>query len=314
MADRISTISIFNNTIRNFGVVQSDIADLTRQISSGREAKDFKDLGNKTRLVLDLESKLLATKGYVSGNQIALIRLNRMNDSLSSLEEIATSLRNNLVNERSAAGDELPLADFARAQLAQVRDALNNSVSGRFLFAGGRTDVEPVSDIVSTSNLLDDNGVPLLPLSEGSGTVSANYYLGDNDDVTIRATDQLTINYGITADSAAFQNLIGALHTAIRGEVQDDDDILVSAVDLVNEALDGIVSFRNQVNSNIQIMNGINELHENFKTYLNQTLGDQVGVDVVEATTQLSLNQTLLQATFQNFSRISNLKLVDFLG
>ena len=313
MSDRISTVSIFNNTIKNFGTVQSEIADLTRQISSGREADSFKTLGGKTRLVLGMESQLSSTEGYLNGNEVTLLRLNQMSASLSSLQDIATDLRNNLLTKRSAAGEELPLEEISRSQLGQVRDALNASVSGRYLFAGGRTDTPPVGDIDETTNLLTSAGNLLSSTSEDGGTVSSNYYSGDEASVTVRATDQLTIEYGITASAEPFQKLIGALNYAIRGEVQNDDDEYELAVDLVNEALDGIANLKNQVNSNIQIINGINELHHNFKTYLGQTLGEQTGVDVVEATTQLSLNQTLLQATFQNFARISSLKLSDFL-
>ena len=301
MSDRISTISIFNTTIRNFGVVQGDIAELTRQISSGREAKDFKGLGTKTRLILDLESKLSSAKRYVGDNNIALVRLNGMKESIGSLLQIATSLRNNITIERSAAQNDLPLAELSRAQLSQVRDALNKSISGRFLFSGARTDDAPVGDIVNVSNLSPTTGLP-----------TANYYLGDDGAVEILISDQLTINYGITANNDSIQKLVGALHMAINAEGASDG-ALESALDLVNEALEGVVGLENEVNNNIQIISSTNDIHENFKTYLNQTLGEEVGVDVVEATTQLSLNQTLLQATFQNFARISNLKLVDFL-
>jgi flagellar hook-associated protein 3 FlgL len=314
MVERISTSSVFNSTIKTFGSTQSDIADLTHQISSGREASDFKTLGSKTRLVLDLESKLSRTSGYVAGNQVVQIRLNRANAALQQILDIATSFRNNLVNERSVAGDELPLAQLTQAQLGQVQDALNTDVNGRFLFGGTRTDVPPVNDIVDTSNMLDANGNEILPTSEFIGTPSANYYQGDDGEVTVRASDQLTVNYGLRADDPSFQQLIGAMHMAIQAETRGDDDEMAQAVDAVNSAIDGILNMQNQTNSNIQIINSVNDLHANFKTYLSQTIGDQTGVDIAAATTQLSLDQTILQATFQNFARISGLKLADFLG
>jgi flagellar hook-associated protein 3 FlgL len=313
MVSRISTASVFTGTIATFGGVQSDMAELTRQISSGRAAKDFKDLGNKTRLVFDLESKLSRTEGQVDGNKLVLIRLNNMNDSMQQLEDIATQFRNNLLTERSGAATALPLADLTKAQLSQVQQALNASVNGRFLFAGTRTDGAPVSDLAGTSNLIDASGNNVLPTSETIGTPSANYYQGDDGEVTVRATDQLTVNYGITADDPAFQKLIGAMHMAIQAETRGDQEELAQAVDLVNEAIDGIINHRNAINNNLQILQSVNELHENFKTYLGQTISEQTGVDIAASTTKLALNQTILQATFQNFARISGLKLVDFL-
>jgi flagellar hook-associated protein 3 FlgL len=314
---RVNTSFIFNKTISEFGRVQSDIAKITQQISSGRKASVFSEMGADIRRIQNFETDLSRTQSLIDNNKIVISRLNVQQSALSDLEQIATDLRNFTVQERSVQANNVPLADLARNLLSSLQDALNRTSEGRFIFGGARVDTPPVENVETQTNLLDTTGAPLADTSLIFGTPSANYYRGDTEIAAVKATDQLTVNYGVTANQQPFQDLIGALNLAIRGEGLDStirkDEFMQETVRLATEALDGIVGLQNQTNNDLLTLEKSNDLHEGFKTFLNQSIGEEEGVDVAEASIQLAFNQTVLQASFQNFSRISSLSLLDFL-
>ncbi|NDF12877.1 MAG: hypothetical protein EB060_08730 [Proteobacteria bacterium] len=313
MITRVSTQSVYNKTIAEFGKRQASIADLNRQITSGREAGDFVQMGSKIRRVQDLETKITRTDGYNTNIDTATIRLNTMNQSLEDIEQVAKDLLSNITTRRSAAGSEMPLAQLAKGQLQQIKEALNRSAQGRYLFAGARTDQPPVGDIDTQTNLLTPNGTPATGVSVTTANVSANYYSGDATVFDVRASDDLTVTYGVTADNDAFKQLIGALNTAIEGQNSNDDTLFKKAFDDATGALNKLITIKSDVNNNLLILDDTKNVHDKFSTYLNQVLSDSEGVDVPSATIKLSLDQTVLQATFQSFAGISGLRLLDFL-
>ncbi len=302
MVSRISTLSVFQTAINDIGRSQAELARLTRQVSSGREAANFVEMSGKIGRVQDLERTLARTQGYVDNNNLVISRLNQIETQLTSLEDIATDLISNIITRRSGTvEDSFDLGSFARDQLALVTDALNGQSEGRFLFAGGRTDTPPVGDIINNSNLGSSN--------QPTGT----YYNGDSTIQQVRATDQLTLQYGVTADNEAFQKLIAALHLAVEGHGFDSDTTLETAQTLAEEALDAITVIKSSVNNDIVTLTRVNNLHATLQEELSVVLQDEAGINFEDVAIQLSLNETILLATFQNFARISNLRLVDVL-
>lgn len=305
MVDRISTFAQHQRAVDDIGKLQTDLAKLSDQISSGRAAATFTELGGNISRSLDLESSINSISRFVDGNKIVLSRLKTMDLAVSKIEQVAADLAGNLVLERSS-GNALNLREFARAALSQVQDSLNSNQAGRFLFAGGKTATPPVSGLTINSNIID-------------GDATANYYAGDDLVVSVKASSELEINYGIKANDVAFRNLIGALNLAIEAEdnanssgISNSSD-LDDALDMVNDAIDELARVRNQVNSDILTLDGVNTQHERVKTQLNTSLTDIIATDVVGASIEVSLNEAILTATMQSFVRISGLTLSDFL-
>ncbi len=303
MVDRVTTAGTYRTAIADIGQAQVKLAELQQQISSGRKASTFTELGSDIVGVLDLESSIKASDRFISGNKIVLTRLQVQDQAVSQLERIASDLRSQLVLERSN-GSVLNLAAFARSALAQVADSLNTQQGGRYLFSGSRTDQPATTEetLINNSNIIE-------------GNPTSSYYQGDALKFSIRASAQLNLEYGVTGNEPAFQQLIGALHEAIASEdpANNSTQKLDHAFELVNEAVDYLTVVRSRINDDIVTLGKVNDQHALTRTQLQQVLSDVTGTDVVDASIQVSLGQAVLTATLQSFARITSLSLTDYL-
>ncbi len=305
--NRVSTISLHNSSLADMMRLQVAMGTTQNQISSGRKASTFTELSaqGQTARVLGFETQQSRTENYLRGNTIASSRLQQMNTSVSGMIDVAEELSNLLLLRRTpTTGDTLPLSQLAESALAKVAQALNTQTDGRTLFSGSKTNTIPVDTTISNVNWNDDTD---------DYTLNNAYYSGDAYKASVRANDALEFNYGVTADNPAFQKLIGALNLAIKGDQENDDAILAKAVDLTNIAIKELASVQAGISNNITILDKANSDLEDYKVFLKGAISDVTETDVAEATIKMTSYETTLQATYMAFSRLSSLKLSDFL-
>ena len=151
------------------------------------------------------------------------------------------------------------------------------------------------------------------PKFEVDGVPDDGYYQGSAEDVIARADDNTEINYNVRADDEGIQQIFAGLAMAQKGHDNNSDEDLVKAYDLVTQGLDGVIAARSIVNQNKVAFDEINTRHESFKLYF-QGVKEEIGnADIISVSTQVAINQGILQASFQAFARINSLKLSDFL-
>lgn len=300
---RVTTASTYSNTINSYINQQGDLAKIQKQIATGLKYDNFADIAKdgQTRHILDFTSSLSQLDTYKNNNSLLTSRLNATDAALSQVQDITTKAIQAMTLKRSADGANDPLEPQLRAMLQQLSDQLNTSTDGRYLFAGADTNVQPVEDLDTVSNI------------SSTGTVTANYYNGDNTDLVQNISKNVTLQYNIKANDPAFQNLIGAINLAIKAERNHSDSNLAAAIDMANQAQVSVSDVRSKVGSNLTTISQVGAEHENFKTYLSNTLSNTVNTDTAEASIQLSLDQSILTASFQAFARVSNLSLGNYL-
>ncbi len=177
---------------------------------------------------------------------------------------------------------------------------LNSNLEGRYLFGGTRTDTPPVS-------------ADQFPTLKVDGVPDDGYYQGSKQDVTVRADDTTEINYNVRADDEGIQQIFAGLAMAQKGSDNNSDEDLAKAYDLVSQGLEGVISTRSIVNQNKVSIDDINTRHQSIKLYF-QGVKEEIGnADLVSVSTQVAINQGILQASFQAFAKINSLKLSDFL-
>ena len=90
--------------------------------------------------------------------------------------------------------------------------------------------------------------------------------------------------------------------------------MLQEAQRLLDLGLDQILGLRAQIGSDLNSLENFNSQHVKVKTELEIRYSDLLATDIAEVTIEQSLNQTVLQATLQNFSQVIRLNLADFLS
>lgn len=298
---RISTFALHQSTLRDTSKVEVGLADMQQQLSSGDKSQDFAGLGgSQSEQFLLLENNIARTDNYLNNNQIVQTRITSTDNALGQIIDIASNLRDLISQRRNAASNTAAFPDAIKGAWQSLVSQLNTTMEGRYLFGGTRTDVAPVnSDEFPT---LKVDGVP-----------DDSYYQGSKQDVMVRADDNTEFNYNVRADDPGIQQIFAGLAMAQKGSDNNSDEDLAKAYDLVSQGLDGVIATRSIVNQNNVSISDINTRHNSYKLYF-QGVKDEIGnADLVSLSTQVAVNQGILQASFQAFAKINSLKLSDFL-
>jgi flagellar hook-associated protein 3 FlgL len=300
MLSRISTNAYYTNVITDYGKSQADLATLNQQISSGKKATTFQGLHGSVERVNAFENKLKNTNQYIESNTLVGARLQVMGNAVDDVAKLADDVLKLIMQSKGAnAGQFSSFMSIMEANINQVAAQLNTNIGGSYLFGGGKTATPPVK-------------VPV-PDNAAIGIPDSRYYDGNDEVTTARVTDTLLLDYGIKASDDGFQKLFAAMKTAVEAYKTGNQPLLEQALGLANQATEGVNVIKSRINGNIVILQDANTFHESTKAYVSGVYGEAVSTDTVAASVELSINNSVLQASFQAFSRITGLNLSDFL-
>lgn len=302
---RVTDLSSQAGSLALLRRTQARIEQTTIQVSSGRVSETYSGIAKDTARVISLQSDQARMQQYASDNTLLSKRLARMETNVASTLDAAAGFRTQLVSAMNATNSNTStIQATAAGALEAVAALLNEQLDGKALFAGSRTDQVPV-DLAG----LPANGV-------FSGDAATAYYRGDG--VVARATvaDGQTLSYGVTADNAAFADLIQGLQMVKTADTIAADGgagVLSAALDLVNKALAALPDVRSAIGNAQNVLDAATDRHKAFVTYATTAIGDVQNVDPAEALTQLNMDQAVLQASYSAIGRLSSLSIIDYL-
>ena len=297
---RISTYSIQQSTMNNFHTVQTNMADLQEQVSSGIKTRTFEGMTGEVERFTSIESEVKKLDTFHLNNTTNISRLKLMRESIAAAITIADDIEDFMTLRRNdALAGNINFEQTIKGKRETLANELNSSVEGRFLFSGTRTNTQPVK-IPIPENIVE--GVP-----------DSNYYQGSTQNVVIRPQDNFAFEQKVRADDPAFQTMFAALDLSIKGNAEDNREKIDTSMDMVQESLKGLIELQTSLDARIVDLQVINDRHLNSRVYF-QGLAEEIArTDVLAASTRIAQDETTLQATFQTFSRITSLSLVDFL-
>jgi len=302
---RISTYARHQTTLQNVNVVQKRLYDTQDQLSSGIKTRDFKGLTGQVEQFTGLEAKIKRTDEYIKNNQVAVSRLQSTNKALDQIIDIADNIKNLIILRRNPANANSIAFEQQLVALRQTfAGQLNSNEEGRYLFSGTKTNIPPV---------IED---PIIPEPVNSGVPDDNYYQGGKDDIILRAQENIEIRYNVRADDEGFQQLFASISLALEAHSLSDtttDQKLANSLQMVSDGLQRVITVQSEVNANTVIINDINDRHDGLKLYWKGLTETVSKTDVLAASTQVAMDQAVLQASFQSFAQLNRLRLVDYL-
>jgi len=300
--NRISTYNLNQSLLRDTTKSQLDLFALQNQLSSGLKSSDHAGLGTQVQSFADLESRMSRAQSYINGSTVVSGRLDITDNALSSLIETATNTKNLIsLRRNSALGDSVAYDTQLVGQWQALVSQLNITMEGRYIFSGSATN----TPAVDTENFpqLQEDGVPDL-----------GYYNGSDQDMSVRIDDNVNVTYNVRADDPAIQKIFAGLAMARKyGEQAGESEQMKKAYDLIAEGTDALIGVRAKVNANKVTVSQNTERLESQQLYWKGLKEGISNTDIVAVSTQVAVNQGILQASFQAFARISALKLSDFL-
>lgn len=298
--NRVGSVTLLNSALQDITKVQSKLGDLQNQISGGLKAESFEQLNGQVEFYTQLTSKQRLSSQFQSGNDVAIGRMQTADQAVSSAQDIADNMGNLILTGlNSSNANSLNFEQQMRDFLNSFADQLNTTYQGNYIFGGTNTSTPPVPDTTiqnATTGLPDDV-----------------YYAGSKDDIVLRANERITYQFPVRADDSSFQKVYAAAQQAIKAFNAGDHTGLQSAMDLMKSGQKDLVNVRTKLNSAIVNTKALNDQLSASNTYL-KSLTDQVSqTDIVEASTKVSQYEAILQATFQVYSRLSQLRLSQYL-
>lgn len=239
----------------------------------------------------------------------------------------------NLIAEDSL-GTPVPGAFSALKAGMQVTSSGTTSNNGTFTIATVSADGSTVTFVEPVVGEVDVDGARLQSFA-ASGTISATpYYSGDSASTTHRTSTLRSFESGLTGIDPAFEKAIRAMKIILQGAFGSDGGLdenperIAQAKYLLESSLELTVSgtppFGTELTSNIQqlqqnngfnqvLLNDQNKLHEDFIGFIDSAVADIENSDPLSTITRLLDDSRALEASYQTFSRIRQLSLVNFL-
>jgi len=299
MVNTVGTYANFQSTLNDMSSVEGKLLKQQEQLSSGDAFQSFSDMGGQTQQYLSLTDTISQTNQYLANHQTVEANVNTTSSVLTNVISAANSLQS-LIAQRMSGTESNGFSSEITASWQSLVGQLNTNVSGQYLFSGSAINTPPIND--STFPTLQTPGVP-----------DAGYYQGNSQDLTTRIDNTTLVTYNVRANDPAFQQLFAGLAMAQQGNANNDTAALKQAETLVQQGIKGITALQASVGTVAgQLVTSDTNLN-NQKLYY-QGLQESIGnTDIVSVSTQVAVNQGVLQAAFEVFAKITSLQLSSYL-
>lgn len=298
---RVGTKDNYNRANYNFQKIQVDITKINNQLSSGKLYGNFIEQGVASVGFLSVKTDLANNDIFIRNAKNAIDKQKEADKTIELVQNIARELDNQIISIKNTNNNKtFDLASYAKSKLEELSFYLNKEYQGASLFAGSKVDQNAVGDLTTSSNVIGRQ-------------VTNNYYKGDSYIETVQASEFLNIETGVTADHPAFQNIIGALHTAIsyyNSGAEADFDLVRNFTATSQSELSKIrASYTLQTKQFEDAKGDLTELN----IILRKFASENSDTDIAEASVELTEKQAQLEAIFQAFGVLKNLNLSDYI-
>jgi len=313
--DRITTASqtaYFLTQIENAG---SALDKTQAQIASGVNATTYAGFGNQAQVLTATLSANARNSAYTTATNLASTQVSLQDTQLTTLSSLAAQLQK-AISDSVANNDATDLMTQAQSIFSQASSILNSKdANGDYIFGGGNVTNPPVT--VSSLSALAALPAATPPLS--------NAFQNGSFKTSVQVADGQTVTYGVTASDigtglmqelqslAQFDASANGNLNAASGLTTAQNNFLTGAISTASTAADGLNAataangyVANQLTDAQKQQSSMHTLYKGFASDIQDT-------NMAQAATQLSLNQTQLQAALQVTAGLHQLSLLNYL-
>jgi flagellar hook-associated protein 3 FlgL len=299
---RVATIPLQRTLSDAIQRSQEKLAITQAQLSTGKKATTYADLGTETVRNLSAHSMLARQEAQATVSKRVGTTLELYQGSLEAIDTAASDLRLDMLSAIGT-GRADGLQQAIQSAFDQYRSALNLSEGGSPLFGGAQT-----------------NGDPFKPqtLADVASMPSDAAFLDDDVRSSARIADLLDLSYGISA-SAAGKGIYEALRTLAQAGPfpETPTEAQIESLRTAMEQLDKGLSASRSVNAE----NGrkqaqvetLTKRNDERALLLSGVIESNEDADLGQVAIDLAQQKTVLQASYSVFSQLSELSLVNFL-
>ncbi len=305
----VSTIAQMQQVIQNLSSLDTQGNKLEQELTTGLNSTTYAGIAPQAAQLVNLDALQSQQQGYINTIGTVNQQLSSMSLATSTMatmvEQFASQLQTNAFNTTGST-----IQTQAQALLAQVGDYLNTQGGEGYLFSGSDTTQAPFD-----ASALPNPGDLTTPVN---GAPPAGYYQG-NDDVASAQVDQnLNVQYGITADNPAFEQVVRVLNFLANSPPLDQNNATdVANVDTAEQMLTSAGTSLQQLTSNIGMnqseLNNELQMHQQAQTLAQSNISNITQANPATVITQLDTLQTQIEASYQTVNMLQNLSLANYL-
>lgn len=309
--DRVATNQQMQYFLGQLNQAGSALDKTQRQIASGKVATTYAGFGDQTQVLQATMSANARNSAYQTATQLAVTQTDLQDTQISNLSDLSSQLKKALADTASN-NDGSSLMTQVQSVFDQVVSVLNSKdANGDYIYGGGRTDQPPVT-VTSLAQLA------ALP------SVAGAFANGDNKK-SVQVGDGVTISYGVTASDVGtglMQALkdIASFDAGPSGNFSGGTTLTAAQGDFVTTEIGAATTVGVGINTAAASNgNAFNRLKDaatqqiSMNTLYKGFISDIQDTNMAQAATQLSLNQTALQAALQVTATLNKLSLLNYL-
>lgn len=299
---RVATIPLQRTLSGAIQSAQKKLADTQEQLTTGKKANDLAALGTEAGRTLSARSLRSAQEAQSASAGQLTTTLSLYDANIQSIDDSSTDLRQKIMTAIGT-GEGQGLAGAITGAFAQFRAALNASDGSGPLFGGAQT------------------GSPftLNTLADTVGATPATAFTNDGVRASARLAEGIDVTYGVGASELGTGMLAAFRTLAEAGPIGDkptDAQItaLKTAMGQIDTALPNVRAINAENGRKQAQTETLGTRADDRANLLSELISDNEDADYGEIAMQLSQSQTILQASYSVFSRLSQLSLTQYLN
>lgn len=305
--DRVSSAMIPMSALADLGKSQRALVEAARQSSAQTKADDLKGYGREAQTLVSAERLVARTEGFLATSRELRTRMELQDVAIGRAADIVSQLREDLFQNIG-----LERGEGVRSQIEQafsvLKDAMNTTIGGRYLFGGVLNDRPPVT----ANSVADLAANPLNTAIEQNA-----------ESQMLRVEENRTVKAGLVADDiisdalAAIKRLAEVDEGALGpfgGELTLPQKAALEA-ELANldAAFDNILDAQSENGRMLHDVDAATDRQQARVESLNGAIGEIVNVDLAEVAIRLNQAQFAYEASANVFNTIRNLTLLNYL-
>ena len=309
--DRIATAQQSQYFLSQIENASGALNTTQQQIASGDNSTTYAGFGTQTQVLQASMSANSRNSAYQTATSLAVTQADIQDTQLTSLSTLATQL-NTAVSTAISSNDPSTLMSQVQSIFNQAVSVLNSQdANGAYIYGGGNDSTPPVS-VNSLSQL-------------ASLSSASNAFTNGNNLKSVQVADGQTITYGVTASSVAsglmqeLQN-IAQFDQGANGNFTGSADLSGTQSSFLTGEMTAVTNVASNLNNataqngdNYSALTNAQTQQSTMATLYSGFISNIQDTNMAQAATQLSLDQTQLQAALQVTSTLNNLTLLNFL-
>jgi flagellar hook-associated protein 3 FlgL len=302
---RISTNTIYQSGISKISNLQSEQVKLMQQISTGQRIASPADDPVASARALEISHSKSINSKFADTRQTAQLKLNTLESNLTSVTNMMISVKSALVSagnptysdlERGFIASELKTTLDGLVGLANTRDA-----AGNYLYAGFKTNSAPFVANASGASYVGDSNKQMLQVDS-------------QRQMAINATGDEVFQAGGNDIFATLQNLVTLLNTPLTSANQAAFTAgVASGLTSIQQGLDNVLTVRASIGSRLNEIDHLDISGSDLDLQYSKSLSEIQDLDYAAALSDLSKNQTIMEAAQKSFVTTTSLSLFNFI-